>query len=67
MKSRLLSISGITKLTRKNQKQILGGISGPVDLSKCGCDCAGSVTGPFYCSQYIGCPQVYTCKDEQEM
>lgn len=67
MKSRLLSISGITKLTRENQKQILGGISGSVDLSKCGCDCAGSVTGPFYCSQYFGCPQVYTCKDEQDM
>jgi hypothetical protein len=52
------------KLKKADLKNIVGGISGPVDLSKCGCSCSGSVTGPWYCVQYIGCPQVYTCNSE---
>ena len=59
----LLSISGATVLSKKEQKNFMGGISGTPDLSKCGCDCAGRVTGPFYCSTYFACPQVYTCDD----
>ncbi|KFF01895.1 hypothetical protein [Chryseobacterium luteum] len=49
------------KLRKADLKNIIGGISGPQDLSKCGCSCSGSVTGPWYCVQYIACPQVYTC------
>ena len=60
----LLSISGASVLTNKQQKDIVGGISGNVDLSLCGCDCAGRVTGPFYCGFYLACPQVYTCGDD---
>ncbi|WP_445711755.1 hypothetical protein [Flavobacterium sp.] len=63
MKSKLLKIEGVVTLNRENQKNILGGVSGNVDLSKCGCSCSGSVTGPFYCSRYFACPQVYTCDD----
>lgn len=51
------------KLKQADLKNIVGGVSGNPDLSLCGCDCAGAVTGPYYCVQYIGCPQVYTCKD----
>lgn len=60
---KLRSITGATVLSSKQQKNIEGGAGGGgnVDLSKCGCDCAGRVTGPFYCSFYIACPQVYTC------
>ena len=61
---KLTSISGATILNSKQQKDIVGGISGTPDLSKCGCDCTGSVTGPFYCGFYMGCPHVYTCADE---
>ncbi len=50
-----------TKLKKADLKNITGGVSGTPDLSKCGCSCSGSVTGPFYCVQYIACPQVYTC------
>lgn len=63
MKSKLLSISEIKVLTRENQKQVFGGVLEPEDLSKCGCDCTGSVTGPFYCRRHIYCPQVYTCSE----
>ncbi|MFC4633004.1 hypothetical protein ACFO3O_03750 [Dokdonia ponticola] len=61
---KLKSILGATVLNNKQQKNIqagAGGLGGNVDLSLCGCDCAGRVTGPFYCSFYIACPQVYTC------
>ena len=61
---KLISITGATVLSSKQQKNIeagAGGLGGNVDLSLCGCDCAGRVTGPFYCSFYIACPQVYTC------
>ncbi|WP_422091750.1 hypothetical protein [Tenacibaculum ovolyticum] len=63
MKNSLLSITGATILTRQEQKNLTGGISS-VDPSKCGCDCAGRVTGPFYCHKIIACPQVYTCDQE---
>lgn len=61
---KLKAISGASVLNSKQQKDIVGGISGKPDLSLCGCDCAGAVTGPFYCPYYIGCPQVYTCDDD---
>ena len=61
MKNRLLSLSGIEILSREQQKMIVG--QSKFDLSKCGCDCAGSVTGPFYCAGQIACLQVYTCQD----
>ena len=64
MKSKFLNIKGVEVLSKENQKNILGGVSGPYDLSKCGCSCSGSVTGQFYCVQFIACPQVYTCKEE---
>ncbi|UGU16149.1 hypothetical protein LS482_21035 [Sinomicrobium kalidii] len=51
-------------LDKAEQKQIAGGASGSCqdyDLSLCGCDCKGSVTGPKYCSTCMGCPQVITC------
>lgn len=49
------------KLRKQDLKNITGGISGNPDLSLCGCSCSGAVTGPWYCVQYIACPQVYTC------
>ena len=49
------------KLRKQDLKNITGGVSGKPDLSLCGCSCSGAVTGPEYCSIYIGCPQVYTC------
>lgn len=62
---KLQSISGASLLTNKQQKDIIGGIGGGnVDLSLCGCDCTGSVTGPFYCGFYIACPHVYTCSHD---
>jgi len=64
MKSKFLNIEGAQVLTKENQKNIFGGVSGNYDLSKCGCSCSGSVTGPFYCQKFIACPQVYTCQDE---
>ncbi|MCD1116861.1 hypothetical protein [Chryseobacterium turcicum] len=52
------------KLKQADLKNIVGGVKGGnPDLSLCGCDCAGTVTGPEYCPQYFGCLQVYTCKD----
>ncbi|MEE1944790.1 hypothetical protein VRU48_06715 [Pedobacter sp. KR3-3] len=58
-------IKNVQQLSRSEQKAILGGAGGgnPPDLSKCGCDCAGRVTGPVYCAQYMACLQVYTCDD----
>ena len=60
---KLVNIKGVSTLSRAEQQSVSGGISGP-ELSLCGCDCAGNVTGPFYCSFYIGCPQVYTCSED---
>lgn len=62
-----LKIKNAQQLSRDEQRAILGGAGGgttPPDLSLCGCDCAGSVTGPSYCIKYIACPQVYTCDDD---
>ena len=62
MKSKLLKVKGIQVLSKKDQNSIIGGIGGSKpDLSKCGCDCAGNVTGPKYCGLFIACPQIYTC------
>ena len=61
MKSQILNVVGSQVLSKKSQQEIKGGISGKPDLSLCGCDCAGNVTGPFYCSFYIGCTQQYDC------
>lgn len=63
MKLGILNVAGSAILSKKAQQNVKGGkggISKP-DLSKCGCDCAGSVTGPKYCGFYMACPQVYTC------
>jgi len=51
------------KLKSSDLKEIVGGVGkiGTPDLSLCGCSCTGAVTGPSYCSQYIGCQQVITC------
>ncbi|MEY8759251.1 hypothetical protein [Chryseobacterium tongliaoense] len=49
------------KLRKTDLKNITGGISGTPDLSLCGCSCSGSVTGPWYCVQYIACTQGYNC------
>lgn len=53
------------KLKKSDLKDIVGGIGkvGTPDLSLCGCSCTGAVTGPLYCTQYMGCPQVYNYKD----
>ena len=65
--SKILNIKGAKEISKQAQSQINGGISinldPNVDLSKCGCDCAGRVTGPLYCNWFIACPQVYTCDD----
>jgi len=61
MKSKILNVVGSQILSKKAQQEITGGVSGKPDLSLCGCDCAGNVTGPFYCNFYFGCPQVYNC------
>ncbi|MGX7666342.1 hypothetical protein [Flavobacterium pedocola] len=63
MKSRLLNIAGAEVLSTENLKAINGSGKGNPDLSLCGCSCSGAVTGPYYCMQYIACPQVYTCND----
>ncbi|WP_046755561.1 hypothetical protein [Kordia jejudonensis] len=62
MKNNILNIKGATAISKNEQSQINGGIGG-YDFSKCGCDCAGRVTGPKYCEWFIACPQVYTCND----
>jgi hypothetical protein len=62
MSKNVLNIKGATVLSRNEQKSLNGGIG--VDLTLCGCDCAGSVTGPSYCEFFFGCLQVYTCGDE---
>ncbi|MDM1553382.1 hypothetical protein PYS58_23580 [Chryseobacterium indologenes] len=54
-------IKNAKKLKKQDLKSITGGVSGKPDLSLCGCSCSGAVTGPDYCSIYMGCPQVYTC------
>lgn len=63
MKTRFLNIQGAEVLSTETLKTIKGSGKGNPDLSLCGCSCSGSVTGPYYCVQYIACPQVYTCKD----
>lgn len=50
------------KLNKKDLKNMVGGEINH-DITLCGCDCAGAVTGPAYCLNYMGCPQVYTCND----
>lgn len=60
MKSNILNIKGVEVLSKQSQKEVLGQAKG-CNLSLCGCDCAGNVTGPSCCNFYIGCPQVYTC------
>ncbi|WGH75983.1 hypothetical protein P8625_02105 [Tenacibaculum tangerinum] len=62
MKQNFLNISGVTVLSKKQQQNLNGGAG--VDLSLCGCDCTGSVTGPFYCRRYIACTQGYTCNED---
>lgn len=62
MSKNLLNIEGATLLSRNEQKSLTGGIG--IDLSLCGCDCAGAVTGPAYCELYMACPQVYTCGND---
>lgn len=57
----LLSISEINILSKGEQQKIKGGAS--VDPTKCSCSCSGSIVGPFYCSQIMGCLDVYTCND----
>ncbi|MBW7674019.1 hypothetical protein [Chryseobacterium chendengshani] len=57
------NLKNAKKLNSADLKNIVGGVGkiGTPDLSLCGCSCTGAVTGPKYCSQYIGCPQVITC------
>nr|BFF40799.1 hypothetical protein BACY1_26040 [Tenacibaculum mesophilum] len=62
MKQNFLNISGVTVLSKNQQKNLTGGVA--IDLNKCGCDCSGSVTGPIYCHQYFACTQEYTCSEE---
>lgn len=65
MKNNFLRISKGTVLSKKQQQNVTGGNSFVgEDITKCGCDCAGRVTGPKYCQQLIACPQVYTCDEE---
>ncbi|WP_420573631.1 hypothetical protein [Kordia sp.] len=69
MKKNILNIQGVSEISKAKQSEINGGAGwgfGGIDLSKCGCDCAGRVTGPLYCQNYFGCLQVYTCNDSQE-
>ncbi|MEM6719578.1 MAG: hypothetical protein AAF611_09700 [Bacteroidota bacterium] len=61
--SKILNIKGATKISKTEQSQINGGLSIGYDISKCGCDCAGRVTGPKYCPWIMACLQVYTCDD----
>ncbi|MEM6719580.1 MAG: hypothetical protein AAF611_09710 [Bacteroidota bacterium] len=68
MKKNILNIKGASVISKETQSQINGGFlkeDKDFDLSKCGCDCAGRVTGPFYCHIHIACLQVYTCDDSQ--
>ncbi|WP_298421703.1 hypothetical protein [uncultured Kordia sp.] len=69
MKKNILNIKGASIISKNEQSQINGGISWPISGggAGCGCDCAGRVTGPFYCQQFFACPQVYTCDDAQEI
>ncbi|WP_408023329.1 hypothetical protein [Tenacibaculum sediminilitoris] len=62
MKQNFLNISGVSILSKKQQQNLTGGVS--IDLSNCGCDCAGRVTGPLYCHKYFACTQQYTCNEE---
>ncbi|MBW8523039.1 hypothetical protein K0U91_00095 [Chryseobacterium chendengshani] len=57
------NLKNAKKLNSADLKNIVGGVGkiGTPDLSLCGCSCTGAVTGPKYCSLYIGCPQVITC------
>lgn len=63
MKKQILNILGSEVLSKKAQQEIKGGAGGggTPDMEMCGCDCAGNVTGPKYCSYIMSCPQVYDC------
>lgn len=60
MKKSILQIKGMEVLSKEHQRNIKGAASGG-NTGKCGCDCAGNVTGPYYCQLYFACPQIYTC------
>ncbi|WP_298421700.1 hypothetical protein [uncultured Kordia sp.] len=67
MKKNILNIKGAAVISKSEQSQITGGISWPGSGGfRCGCDCAGRVTGPKYCEDLFACPQVYTCDDAQD-
>lgn len=63
MKNKFLSITGVSALSKAQQKEVTGGafFVEDRDIRKCGCDCAARVTGPKYCRELIACPAVYTC------
>lgn len=63
MKSDILNIKGVEILSKQSQKEVLGRIGGggSCNLSLCGCDCTGSVTGPLCCYAHINCLHVITC------
>ncbi len=61
MKKNILNIKGVAAISKEAQREISGGIG--LSFGTCGCDCAGRVTGPKYCQDIWGCPQVYTCDD----
>lgn len=63
MKTNLLNVSGVSVLSKGAQSQITGKAKGPVDLSLCGCNCAGNVIGPSYCGAHILCTLEYTCEE----
>jgi hypothetical protein len=69
MKKNILNIKGASVISKQNQSEINGGASWPGagGISGCGCDCAGRVTGPFYCQLTFACPQVYTCDDSKDI
>lgn len=54
------------KLKSSELKDIVGGAGngGTPDLSLCGCNCDGTMSGPKYCGQYMGCLQVIRCNDQ---
>ncbi|MBC8756354.1 hypothetical protein H2O64_16890 [Kordia sp. YSTF-M3] len=62
MMKNILNIKGVSAISKEEQGQINGGAGW--DISKCGCDCAGRVTGPKYCPWIMACPQVYTCGND---
>ncbi|MBB4805126.1 natural product precursor [Chryseobacterium defluvii] len=55
------TLKNARKLRKSDLKAITGGNMETFDLSLCGCDCRGVVTGPKECSDHMACLQVYTC------